>query len=345
MHIPDGYLSPETCAVAYAVAVPVLAVAAKKVGASVKTRNLPTLAMLACVSFLIMMFNIPIPGGTSAHAVGAAAIAIIMGPWAAVIAVSVALLFQALVFGDGGVLALGANAVNMAILMPFVSLAVYRLVAAGSALDSRRRLVAAALAGYAGINAAGLATGFELGIQPMLFHTADGTPLYSPYTLAQAIPAMALAHLTLAGFAEAILTVALFAYLAKTDPTLLGSRPTRPARAGLTPARLAWLTVGVLALASPIGLLAPGTAFGEDAPDELDLASLGLQAVPDGLARFFGLWRHALLPDYGLPDGSHAVLAYWLSAAVGIALVGGAVYLLGRLIARLSPAPQATPAA
>ena len=109
MHIPDGYLSPQTCAVAYAAAVPTWVAASRKVTKVVRTRNVPLLAMFAAISFLVMMFNIPIPDGTTAHAVGAVVIAVVLGPWAAVIAVSVALLFQALLFGDGGVLAYGAN--------------------------------------------------------------------------------------------------------------------------------------------------------------------------------------------------------------------------------------------
>ena len=71
MHIPDGYLSPATCAVGFAIAIPTIAVASQRVQRTVKTRNVPTLAVLAAVSFLIMMFNVPIPDGTTAHAVGA----------------------------------------------------------------------------------------------------------------------------------------------------------------------------------------------------------------------------------------------------------------------------------
>ena len=112
MHIPDGYLSPQTCAVAYAAAGPTWVVASRKVSRVVTTRNVPLLAMFAAISFLVMMFNIPIPDGTTAHAVGAVIVALVLGPWAAVIAVSVALLFQALLFGDGGVLAYGANVLN-----------------------------------------------------------------------------------------------------------------------------------------------------------------------------------------------------------------------------------------
>lgn len=102
MHIPDGYLSPQACAVGFAVAAPFWVASAAKVKGRVKTRNVPTLAVLAATCFLIMMFNVPIPDGTTAHAVGGALVAILLGPWAAVTAVGVAPLFQALLFGDGG---------------------------------------------------------------------------------------------------------------------------------------------------------------------------------------------------------------------------------------------------
>src|SRR5262249_10850005 len=118
MHIPDGYLSPETCATLGTAMVPVWATATrrgKKIG---KPRFVPLLALGAAYAFLVMMFNVPIPDGTTAHAVGAVLIAVVLGPWAAVIAVSIALLIQALFFGDGGVLAFGANAFNMAFVMP-----------------------------------------------------------------------------------------------------------------------------------------------------------------------------------------------------------------------------------
>ncbi|MCL2423840.1 MAG: energy-coupling factor ABC transporter permease, partial [Micrococcales bacterium] len=105
MHVPDGYVSPQTCVVALAATVPFWVVATRKVSDVVKTKDVPLLAMFSALSFLIMMFNIPLPGGTSAHAVGAVVVAIVLGPWAAVVAVSVALALQALVFGDGGVLA------------------------------------------------------------------------------------------------------------------------------------------------------------------------------------------------------------------------------------------------
>src|SRR6266511_161916 len=342
MHIPDGYLSPQTCVAAYAVAVPFWAVASNRVSKVVRTRNVPLLAILSAVSFLVMMFNVPIPDGTSAHAVGGTVIAVVLGPWAALIAVSVALLFHALLFGDGGVLAYGANVVNMAVVLPFVGYAVYRLLAGRSPLTSGRRVAAAAVAGYVAINASALAAAVEFGIQPDLFHTAAGAPLYSPYHLSQTIPAMMLAHLTVAGAAEAILTAGVLGYLARADvrrlvpshpgvPVTAGETPAAPPRR-FTPGRVAVGFVLLIVALTPLGLLAPGGAFGEGAPEDIDLGRYGLNAVPSGLARYNGWWSHSVLNGYGFSGGQDPNLAYVLSAVVGIAVVGALVFALAKLV-------------
>ncbi len=118
---------------------------------------IPLLSVFAAFSFVIMMFNLPLPGGTTGHAVGVAIAAIVLGPWASILAISIALAIQALFFGDGGITTLGANCFNMAIVGSLVAYAIYRTVAAGrAALTSQRRVVAAAVAGYLAINAAAL---------------------------------------------------------------------------------------------------------------------------------------------------------------------------------------------
>ena len=350
MHIPDGYLSPVTCAAGFAVAVPMLAVASQRVTTVVTTRGVPRLAMLSAVSFLVMMFNVPIPDGTTAHAVGGALVAVLLGPWAAVIAVSVALAFQALLFGDGGILSYGVNVLNMAIVLPFVAYGVYRLVSRGATLASRRRVVAATVGGYVGLGAAALCCGIELGIQPTLFHDAAGAPLYSPYHLSQAVPAMLLAHLVVAGVVEGLLTGGVIAYLQRANSALLQLNPGIPVRAWgaagaadatepkpkVRPVVVALAAMAVLVVLTPLGLLAPGAAFGEDAPQDLDLSRLGLNAVPAGLAKYTGFWRHTLLGDYGFSDGSHPLIGYVVSAVVGIGVVGLAVFLIAAAIGAAS---------
>ena len=137
------------------------------------------------------------------------------------LAVSVALLIQALFFGDGGITAFGANSFNMAIVGSLVANTVYRIVANKAAITSTRRVVAASLAGYAAINAAAFCAAIEFGIQPILFHDASGAPLYAPYRLSIAIPAMMIGHLTFAGLAELITAGGVVAYLQRSDPSLL----------------------------------------------------------------------------------------------------------------------------
>lgn len=223
MHIPDGYLSPATCATLSGVMVPIWYKAAAFLKKSLDIASVPYMAIGAVFSFLIMMFNIPIPDGTTAHATGAVLIAIALGPWAAVMAVSVALFIQALIFGDGGILAFGANAFNIAFIIPFAGYYVYKAIGGTAAPRSMRRLIAAGVGGYVGINIAALAAAIEFGIQPILFTAADGTPLYCPYSLNVAVPAMMLAHLTVAGFIEGVVTALALKFVVAQSPELLAT--------------------------------------------------------------------------------------------------------------------------
>jgi cobalt/nickel transport system permease protein len=332
VHIPDGYLSPQTCGVLGAAMVPMWVTAGRRVRKVVKSRYVPLVAVGAAFSFLVMMFNVPIPDGTTAHAIGATLVAIVLGPWAAVVAVSIALLIQALFFGDGGVLAYAANAFNMALVAPFVGYALYRLLARRAPLTAPWRAIAAGIAAYTGINAAALCAAIEFGIQPDLFHRADGTPLYSPFHLSQSIPAMMFAHLTVAGLVEGVITAGVVAYLARANLPLLRINhqavpETEADRA--PPRKLGWrwalVGLGVMVVLAPLGLLAPGGAFGEDAPGHLDLSRYGLRAVPAGLERYSSFWSHTLLGGYGFNSGDRPVIGYLVSAVVGIAVIAVAI--------------------
>jgi cobalt/nickel transport system permease protein len=200
---------------------PFWVVAAKKVKKTLSAKQVPLLAIGAAFSFLIMMFNVPIPGGTTGHAVGGVLVAILLGPWAACIAVTIALGIQALLFGDGGITALGANCLNMAVVLPFVGYGVYRALAGDSALDSKRRLWSAAAAGYVGICAAAAFAGVEFGLQPLLHQSPDGHALYCPFGLGVAVPAMLVEHILVFGWVEAIVTAGVVGYLAKHSPEML----------------------------------------------------------------------------------------------------------------------------
>ena len=220
MHIPDGYLSPQTYVPLYGATFVFWSIALKKMKKELSTKHIPYLAMSAAFSFLIMMFNVPIPGGTTGHAVGAGIIAILLGPWTAVIAVSVSLIIQAIVFGDGGITAIGANCFNMAVVMPFVSYWVFKLIR-GKAIGGARLFSAAFLSGYVGLSIAAIVTGFEFGIQPLIASGPDGRPLYAPYPLSVAVPAMALEHLLLFSVVEGIVTALLLKYFVKHESDLV----------------------------------------------------------------------------------------------------------------------------
>jgi cobalt/nickel transport system permease protein len=221
MHIPDGYLGPLTYGTMYAAALPFWAAASWKLNRTLKAKQAPFLAIGAAFSFVIMMFNIPIIGGTTGHATGATLIAILIGPWAALIAVSVALIIQAILFGDGGITAIGANCFNMAVAGVFVGYAMYRMIAGDAAVTSRRRWIAAAVAAYVSLNVSALITAVQLGLQPILERAPDGQPLYSPFPLSIAVPTMALEHLLLFGFVEAAVTALVIKYFQKNDPEML----------------------------------------------------------------------------------------------------------------------------
>lgn len=221
MHIPDGYLGPVTCGIFYAVMIPIWAVASRIVKSTLKARQVPMLAISAAFSFVIMMFNVPIPGGSSGHAVGGVLAAILLGPWAACIAITVALVVQALLFGDGGITAIGANCFNMAFVLPFVGFYTYRLISYNSANNPKRRVIAAAVAGYIGINVAAFLAGVEFGLQPLLHHTKNGQALYCPYGLKVAVSAMLGEHLLIFGWVEAIVTALVVKYLQKQIPEIL----------------------------------------------------------------------------------------------------------------------------
>ncbi len=220
MHIPDGYLGPHTYIAFWIIMIPIWYYAGQKMTTKLKSKHVPFLALSAAFSFVIMMFNIPVPGGSSGHAIGGGIIAILIGPWAAIIAISVTLVLQAMIFGDGGITAIAANCFNMGVVVPFVAYYVYKLISGNSKIASSTRVIAAAIAGWISLTMAALCVGFELGIQPILEHTAEGIPLYMPYPVSVTVPAMVLEHALAFSIIEAVITAIIFAYIQRTDTSV-----------------------------------------------------------------------------------------------------------------------------
>lgn len=329
MHIPDGYLGPQTYAVLDAAIVPIWGVAAAKVKKTLTARRVPLMSLGAAFSFVIMMFNVPVIGGSTGHAVGGTLLAILLGPWAACIAISIALVVQALMFGDGGITAIGANCFNMAVVMPFVGFYLYRLLV-GASEKTSRRVISAGVASYVAIVVAAIVAGVEFGLQPLIAHTASGQPLYAPYPLNVAVPAMAVEHLLFFGWVEALATMGVVAALAKEDSALLEMKPAAK------PLRWLWAGFAALVLLTPIGVLAPGTAWGEWSAEELQ-STLGF--VPQGLERLGSAWT-AAMPDYAPAFIQNPLLGYLFAAIVGSLLVIGLSLGVGRLVAARSDAAE-----
>jgi cobalt/nickel transport system permease protein len=354
MHIPDGYLSPSTCAVLYGAAAPFWYAAFARVKRLLHTRLVPLLAVSGAFCFIIMMFNVPLPGGTTGHAVGVGAATVVLGPWAAMLSVSIALLIQAVFFGDGGITTLGANCFNMAIVGSLVAHFVYRTAAGRTPVTSSRRTMAAALAGYAAINASAFFTACELGMQPGLFKDVGGAPLYAPYPLHIAIPAMMIGHLTFAGLAELVVSGGVVSYLQRSNPALLGhSSYGNGQEAASTPSSISawgptaplWIRLALLMLLTPLGILAAGTAWGEwsardfsnpEMRQKIASASRNVKPPanqPQGLERLSSAWS-APFPQYAPPFVRRPVFGYVMSAMFGSGLIIGFFLLAGWIAAR-----------
>jgi cobalt/nickel transport system permease protein len=237
MHIPDGYLGPETYGGFWAIMVPIWMVASKKVKQSLEATRIPYLAMASAFSLVAMMFTVPLPGGTTGHITGSTLVAVLLGPWAAILAISVALIIQALVFGDGGITAIGANCFNIAFIGATTGYGICMLITkvvskAKTRFSEAKRtsppqdlltsLIAAGVASYFAINLGGLFTALELGLQPLLHPGGSEASLYFPFPLKIAIPAVMIPHLTAVGLLEVTVTVLVLLVIFKSQPTMIG---------------------------------------------------------------------------------------------------------------------------
>ena len=332
MHIPDGYLSPVTCALMAVLVLPFWVRGVQMLREKMTARNISLVALFAAFSFVIMMFNVPLPGGTTGHAVGGALAAIILGPEIATIAISVALVIQAFFFGDGGILTLGANCFNMAVVLPYVSFAIYQAISRNAPLNSKRRMVGAALGGWAGLTSAAFFAAVEFGVQPLLWHTADGTPLYAPYPLSVSIPVMVIPHALVASVVEGGVTALVIAYLMRANQPALemvNKTPIAAETGRFARWRGLWVGLAALVVLTPLGLLAPGTAWGEWSARRLN--GLGLSFVPQGLAQLSGLWS-APMAEYKVSALRNGNTAYLFSAVVGILITIGVAWLFSLLV-------------
>lgn len=206
MHIPDGFLDAKTFLTLDVAGVGFVAAAAARARRLLSERAVPLMAVLAAFIFAAQMLNFPVAGGTSGHFAGGALAAILLGPWAGGLVMTLVLVIQALAFGDGGLLALGANVINMAVVAPFVGYGSYSLLRKVFPGEAGRFVGVFAGAWLATVASAS-ACAAELAI--------SGT---APFGLV--FPAMAGVH-ALIGLGEGVITAAAVAAIRASRPDLL----------------------------------------------------------------------------------------------------------------------------
>ena len=210
MHIPDGLMDPTVSAIGWIEFLVVLGAVLLLAGNRVKEKNLPRVAVLSAGIFVAQMLNFPVGGGTTGHLVGGALFAIIAGPMVAIIGMTVVLLIQALMFGDGGLTALGLNALNMAVIAPLTGWGVYTLLKTMTDKGGSRNRVASGFvvgaAAWASVFVAAAACAAELAVSYAVSSGAYGI------AAAVSVPAMLGMHAVI-GVGEGIITAGVLAYL------------------------------------------------------------------------------------------------------------------------------------
>ncbi|MBU4314400.1 MAG: energy-coupling factor ABC transporter permease [Actinobacteria bacterium] len=209
MHIPDGFIDLKTAVSTAVVSAGGLAVAIYKVKSYFKAKVIALMGIISALIFALQMLNFTIPGGTSGHLLGGALAAIVLGPNAGAIVIAVVLIVQAFVFMDGGVVALGANIFNMAIVGVYGSYLIYWLI---GKISKKRTifLISVAVASWLSVVIASFFAALELGI--------SGT-----YALGITLKAMVGVHMII-GIGEAVITVAIIAFINKIRPDLILTR-------------------------------------------------------------------------------------------------------------------------
>ena len=292
MHIPDGFLSVPVSIFFWLIMILVVGYALKRVGVDLGERQVPLMGVLAAAIFAGQMLNFAVAGGTSGHLIGAAIATILLGPWAAMLVLTCVVSIQALIFQDGGLLVLGANIFNMAIIAVTVSYMVYRSVQKLAKGQPWGIFVGGFIAAWLSVEAAALATALELAL--------SGT---SPANIA--IAAMGGIH-ALIGIGEGLITVGALAFLYATRRDLLKAGEAAPARGNLV-----WLTGLVLAL-----LLAIASPLASSHPDGLEWVAEQKGFLVSAQSPLF-----KIIPDYLFPGVSNSTLATILAGILGVLIV------------------------
>jgi cobalt/nickel transport system permease protein len=307
MHIPDGFLDAKTLALTGALSVGGLAVAARQVNRTLPRNKIPLMGLSAAFVFAAQMLNFPVAGGTSGHLLGGVLAAVLIGPGAAAIVIACVLLVQALIFSDGGVLALGANIFNMAFIGGVCGYYIYRC--ARSILPGLRgRVTAVFFAAWLSTVLASVMCAGELALSGRL----------PPGVV---FPVMMSVH-ALIGVGEGLITALVILAIARARPDLLDAEDCpNPRGAGIE-----FLAFGMVVALGLVIFISP---YACSWPDGLDK-----------VARQFGFEGHAAtliktwIPDYKTPGISSTGIATAVAGAIGTLIMFGLACVVGRLLVK-----------
>jgi cobalt/nickel transport system permease protein len=301
MHIPDAFLSIFIAVICWLITVLVLAVALSRVNKALDERRVPLMGIMAAFIFAAQMINFPVAAGTSGHLLGGALAAILLGPWAGMLVMTAVIAVQGLLFQDGGLLAMGANILNMGLITAAIGYGLYQPFR-----NSNRnlRLGAAGFAAWLSVMAGALFTSLQLWL--------SGTA-----KLALVVPSMLLIH-ALIGLGEAAITVAALAFIFRLRPDLAGGEGTAQPGRG-------WVFIG-LGVAVIVAILSP---LASSNPDGLERVAINM-----GFANIAAPAPFTIIPDYTLPFLGPTPLSTILSGILGILVLAGMFFILARLVRR-----------
>ncbi len=308
MHIPDGFLDAKTLALTGALSAGGLAVAARQVNRTLPRNKIPLMGLGAAFVFAAQMLNFPVAGGTSGHLLGGVLAGVLLGPGAAAIVIACVLTVQALLFSDGGVLALGANIFNMSFIGAVVGNAIYR---------SARKFLP-------GLRGQITSVFFAAWLSTVLAAVTCAGELALSGTLPAGVvfPAMVGVH-ALIGIGEGLITSLVILTIARTRPDLLESENAIGGERGTG---LEFLAFG---LVIALGLALFVSPYACAWPDGLDKV-----AEKFGFGSHAKTMIHAWIPDYKMPGISSAGIATAIAGALGTLIMFGLACVIGRVLVK-----------
>ncbi len=328
MHIPDGFVNAPTALATGAVSLGAVTLALNRAGRNLGERTVPLLGVTAAFVFAAQMLNFPVAAGTSGHFLGAVLAAVLIGPWSAVVVMTVVLAVQAVGMADGGITALGANVFNMGVVAGLGGYLTFRVLKAVLPRSMTGYFAAVAASSWLSVVVSAAVVSLEL--------AASGT-----VPLSVSLAAMTSVHMII-GLGEALITSTVLAAVLASRPDLVSSPPadaaTRHGTGGPAGSpfgrrgRPAGFVLGAVVVALALAVLV--APFASSAPDGLErvAADKGF-----GQAAREPIWRFSPLTEYSLPGIADERLATSLAGLLGVVALLGVILLVGRAFGRSRP--------